>query len=564
MQNYTRIIDVLYDRCRHEPDRLIFSFSHSRSGDVMLTYRQLWDQSYTLSLVLQQLTRERDVILISLKPSIKFMVVVFACILAGRTFMPSYPTISKKDLDRTNSLVQRYKVSFVIYDRSEALSDLSYDCLSYPLSELMIMSSTLTSDALSPPLNGATPLFFQASSGTTRYPKAVMLDDACLLACLENMKQALGVTSEDIGCSWLPPYHDMGLIGSIFLAIYANFPVHFMAPSSFILDPLSWLRMITKYGVTITSSPNLGYELCAFRFIKNPENNIDLSSLRVAINGSEIIQAKTLENFCQTFEPLGFCRQAFKNAYGLAEATLMVACDPLDKGPHIRSFSRKGLQQGVAIPCEEEGEDQIQMVSSGISIANMQFRIVDRESCVICKPYEIGEIWVKGNSLTRGYYRDEEKTEELYVIAPFDEGETYVRTGDSGFVDEQGYLFVTGRIKDQIKTAEGVVSAEDIEAVVDDVLHLDPNYRTAALLMEGQLSSEIIVVKEAPSTLNFDEAMGLITQYLQKKLSVKTNKIIYVTRGQIPRTTSGKIKRHAASVLVKYDLLDVLGTRCMD
>lgn len=559
MQNYTRIVDVLHDRYLQHPDRLIFSFNNSRTGYVSLTYRDLWEEAFALSLVLRQLTQEKDILLISLKPSIHFMVTIFACILAERTFMPSYPTISKKDLDRTNSLVKKYKISFVIYDQSESLEESPYACLAYPLSELMVMSSTLKSQKLSSSLKGPMrPLFFQASSGTTRYPKAVIVDDVCLLACLENMKRALGAGAEDIGCSWLPPYHDMGLIGNIFLAVYGNFPVHFMAPSSFILDPLSWLQMITNYRVTITSSPNFGYDLCTFRFLKNPQNEIDLSSLRVAINGSEIIQVKTLEGFCDTFEPFGFQRQAFKNAYGLAEATLMVACDPLGQEPYIRPFSREGLQQKRAIPHALDDDDQIRLISSGVPIANMEFKIVDRESCAVCRPYEIGEIWVKGNSLTGGYYRDEEKTEEIYVTAPFEERETYVRTGDSGFVDEAGCLFVTGRIKDQIHTATGIVSAEDIESVIDDVVGLDPNYRTAVVMMEGPDFSEIIVVKEAPTALDFEEAMELMTRQVEQKLSVKADKIIYVSRGQIPRTTSGKIKRHATNILVKYDLLETL------
>lgn len=555
------IREILYKRFINTPDRLVFSYINTRSGNINLSYRDLWEQSYRLALVLQKLTKENEVILVTIKPSIHYIVTIFSCILAGRTFLPTYPTISKQDMERTDSLIKRYSIPLVIDDSTAEEWEGQFSCLSYTIEELYRMGQSISGGIKLENTPLANPLFLQASSGTTRYPKAIIIDNECLIAGLSNMKEALSVTDQDIGCSWLPPYHDMGLIGCIFLAVYGNFPVHFMSSSSFILDPLSWLKLIDQLKVTITAAPNLAYDLCAARFQTTPLQGLDLKSLRVAINGSEMIRAKTINKFSQVFQQSGFNRRMFRCAYGLAEATLMVTCNPLNSEPHIQSFLQTSLHQGVCIPCSADDQNAIQLVSSGSVVPNMICKIVDRNTQELRQAYEVGEIWVKGTSLTRGYYQDEEKTTENYVLAPFEEGEIYIRTGDSGFKDDQGQLFVIGRIKDLIKTPHGLVSAEEIEHVIDDLLSLDPSYRTTAIIIENQLISEIIIIKEVPKNKDFTNDTQRIYEYLKKLLSVRISKVIYARRGQIPRTKSGKTKRHAAIILLKYDLLDIFDTQ---
>lgn len=552
------IVDILKYRSEVTPDRLLYSFATKSPQDDSLTYKQLWEQATKLALTLKDLSSSNDLILITLKPSLNFIICIYACLLAGRPFLPTYPTRSTQDMARANSLIKKYNTSFVICDHAESISKSNYSCPAYKFDDLLKIKSTQKILKI-PNRQRSEPLFLQASSGTTRYPRAIMLNDSCLLACLENMTYALNISDHDRGCSWLPPYHDMGLIGSIFLALYANFPVHFMSTSHFITDPLNWLKLITKHRATITAAPNMAYDMCSTAYKKDPSLSIDLSSLRVAINSSEMIRSTTINNFCETFYSSGFKRNTFTSAYGLAEATLMVTCAPPDQAPTIQSFSRSSIHLGTAHPCSLDAMDKVDIVSSGVAVPGMSFEIVDWETHLPRKAYEIGEILVRGNSLTTGYHLDEDNTTETFIHPHFDEHSLHTRTGDSGFTDPEGHLFVIGRIKDYIKTHQGLVSAEEIEHAIDTSLKLDPNYRTASLLLHNQQKSEIIIVKETPRSFDFHKSSEIINKTVNDKFSIHLDKIIFVNRGQVPRTTSGKIKRHATIILVKYDILDILG-----
>lgn len=552
------IVDILRYRAESTPDRLLYSFATKKTQDATLTYKQLWDQTTDLALTLKDLSNANDLILLTLKPSLSYIICIYACLLAGRPFLPTYPTRSSQDMARANSLIEKYNTSFVICDHAESISKTGYNCPAYKFDDLLRLQST-QQILKSPDRHKNVPLFLQASSGTTRYPRAIMLNDACLLACLENMTQALSISDQDRGCSWLPPYHDMGLIGSIFLALYANFPVHFMSTSHFITNPLNWLNLITKHQATITAAPNMAYDICSTAHKKDPSSAIDLSSLRVAINSSEMIRSTTINTFCETFHPCGFKRSAFTSAYGLAEATLMVTCASTHQEPSIQSFSRSSIHTGVASPCAPNALDKVDIVSSGVCVPGMSFRIADWETQTPRQPYEIGEILVKGNSLTRGYHLDEDNTAETFIRPSFDGDYLYTRTGDSGFMDPEGRLFVIGRIKDSIKTKKGLIHAEEIEHAIDTRLKLDPNYRTASLLLHNPQKSEVIIVKETPRNFDIHKSSEIIHKTVNDKFAIQVDKIIFVNRGQVPRTTSGKIKRHATIILVKYDILDMLG-----
>ncbi|WP_032112169.1 AMP-binding protein [Candidatus Paracaedibacter symbiosus] len=339
-----------------------------------------------------------------------------------------------------------------------------------------------------------------------------------------------------------------------------KFPTHLSSPKSFLRDPLQWLRNIAHHWATITAAPNLAYDLCRHRFQKDNNDSLDLSHLRIAINSSEMVRAQTLCRFYETFKITGFKWESFVPAYGLAEATLMVSCKDVKQAPYIQSFSRVSLHEGKLIPCDDKSVNTVDLVSSGKLLHNISCRIVDRYTLRPRLPYEIGEVWIKGKSLALGYYRDTVSTDLSFNQQFIGEEEQYLRTGDSGFVDDQGHLFIIGRIKDLVTVEGKDISAEEIEGLIEDTFAPDPTYRTAALLLEHQEKPEIVIVKEIQNASDLEALSLQVHTHIKEKLLLKIDRIIFVSRGSLPLTTSGKVKRHAAAILLKNDLLETIHT----
>lgn len=551
------LASILIERATLTPHRLIYSFLDKNGAQQNVTYEELAASAQTLATALKELTREDEIILLSLKPSLSFIELVFGCILAGRTFMPTYPLLSQHDAARIEALINKIPVSLIVSDASLE-NKIQTTAQTITVSELnqQAMRAHLSSFTDRQP---SRPIFLQPSSGTTRLPKPIIVDNQALMACLGNMHHTLATSTADIGCSWLPPYHDMGLIGALFLPLYADFPVYLLKPSTFIIDPMSWIQTLSTVRATITAAPNIAYALCSARYDQNKHVDLDLSHLRVAINSAEMVRAKTLTRFYETYKPHGLQWQSLVPAYGLAEATLMVNSSDLNQGPLIRCFKQSSLWQGHAETCSAAEVDKVELVASGKPVRNMENLIVDRDTFMPKQPFEIGEIWIKGNSLTKGYYNDNKLNELAYMVLDSDiETTKYFRTGDSGFIDDKGNLFVTGRIKDVIKTPQGQVAAEEIEELVDTTVRSDPLYASAALILNSQDKSELIILKEAAADTDFPQTATNIHNKLRQNLGIFSDSIIFLPQGQIPRTTSGKIKRHAAIVLFKYDLFEPL------
>ncbi len=549
---------ILYMRAESFSNKNIYSFIDSKGTIQNLNYEELLLSSEKFARALSSMTRSQEAILLSLEPSLKFIEILFGCILAKRIFIPTYPMRSKHDIARIEALTKKYPVSLIITDR--ILEQNGWSPLVSPIVSVSDLEHIGFNENKhnSPMIFDSDIIFFQPSSGTTRFPKAVMVTNDALISCLGNMQDALKLSSDDIGCSWLPPYHDMGLIGAILLPLFVNFPVYLMRPSNFIIDPINWLKIISKYKISVTAAPNLAYELCCSRYSCDLGDTIDLSHLRLAINSAEMIKSTTLHRFYNRFKDHGLRWEALSPAYGLAEATLMVSSKPCDEGPRIMTFSRDELRKGRAKKNNLDfPTDKVELVSSGKAINKMDIKIVDRETQTLRKTYEIGEIWVRGNSITTGYFQDEESNNAVYVTPNFDsDSSVYVRTGDSGFLDDEGYVFVTGRIKDAIKTSNGLVFAEEIESLVDELLPVSPIYSSAALLLSDQEKTEIVILKEVPDSQFCKKYADLIQEHLRQYLTIRIDMVVFLPQGAIPRTTSGKIKRHAAIILMKYDLFE--------
>lgn len=543
----SQILTRLAQEC---PDKIAFSFKGRDNTVQTATYRELDLAARHIAASIIAKNKNRKPVYIAMRQSIGFVKVLFGCLYSGITFLPAYPIRNIHDISRLKSIADMIDPAFIIVDDVAPLAELQKN-----LNIHIIPSLELHKDhALSHPEPMAECVFLQCSSGTTRSPKAIQVTRQSLVAGLENMRIHFQVTPDDIGCSWLPPYHDMGLIGGILLPVYVGFATYLMAPSSFMMNPISWLDYISQVKATISVAPNIAFDLCVKR-IKSWNGSFDLSSLRILVNSAQMIQPRTIHGFVKTFADYGLKPGALKNAYGLAEATLMVTCTNESDALKCPGFHRNSMRKGLVIS-EEKKEEQLLVANCGRPIEGMDIRIVDRQTGKLMPANEIGEIWVTGNSITGGYSQNEESNNSVFGKSIEGCQGSYISTGDTGFLASDGSLFVTGRIKDSIKTDNGLVSAEEIEEIIESHDFQDPSYRCAALLITRHDSSEIVVLREIDRSVDPVAHGSQMLYLLRKHYMLKVDKIIYMHRGSIPTTTSGKVKRHAAIVLYTHNLLE--------
>ena len=540
----------LHQLAQAVPHKIAFSFKGRDLTSQGVTYAQLDQDARHIAAVILEQNPARKPVYVAMRQSIGFIKVLFGCLYSGITFLPTYPIRNTHDVARLKAITQTVEPALIIVDDVAPLADLQ-EQLPYtiiPAHHLMGEKSLAKPEVM------AECALLQCSSGTTRSPKAIQVTTSALMACLENMKQHFQITADDIGCSWLPPYHDMGLIGGILLPVYAEFTTHLMSPSSFMMNPLGWLEYISSVRATISVAPNIAFDLCVRR-IKSLSGKLDLSCLRILVNSAQMTQPRTLDDFVKTFKPHGLNSESLMNAYGLAEATLMVTCTQPCEATNRHEFHRLSLRKGIVIPESNVGE-QICVASCGRPIQGMDIKIVDRYTGALMPPDSVGEIWVSGNSIAGGYYQNDDVTREVFGRTIAGRNDPYISTGDTGFISADGLLFVTGRIKDSIKMDNGLVSAEEIEEIIESQDYQDPSYRCAALLVARHDGAEIVVLREVDRTIDPVAHGSQMLYLLRKHYMIKVNKIIYMRRGTIPTTTSGKVKRHAAIVLYLHDLLD--------
>jgi acyl-CoA synthetase (AMP-forming)/AMP-acid ligase II len=322
-----------------------------------------------------------------------------------------------------------------------------------------------------------------------------------------------------------------------------------MAPNAFMQRPLNWLRAIDRYGAEVGCSPNFGFDLCVSRYRADQMQGVDLSCWKVALNGAEPVQAGTIDRFIETFAGHGFNPDAAFPAYGMAEATLLIAGGRRGSGHLTRTVSRSGLQAHAVHPQDDPADVQT-LVGCGRALVNEHIAIVDPDSRRRCPADRIGEIWVNGPNVARAYWRNPQASQaDLNArIDGDDDGANWLRTGDLGFVDETGELFITGRIKDLVVVRGINHYPQDIEQTVQG---LHPAFRRnggAAFSVSDDRDEEtLVIVQEIERTernrIDAAEMKGLIRQGVTDQHELFARHITLIRPGTLPKTTSGKIQR---------------------
>ncbi|HKS89242.1 MAG TPA: fatty acyl-AMP ligase, partial [Stellaceae bacterium] len=403
----------------------------------------------------------------------------------------------------------------------------------------------------------------QYTSGSTSAPKGVTVSHRNLLANLEMIRLVCGNDSASTHVSWVPLYHDMGLVLNALQALYVGAPCVLLPPVAFLQRPSLWLRAIHEYRAVAAGGPNFAFDLCVDRQRPEELEGIDLSCWKLAVVGAEPVRAATLRRFADTFRPYGFEPKALWPGYGMAEASLLISGSRRGAGPIVRPLSRAGLARNAVEPPRDEADAQ-PVVGCGRVLAGERLAIVDPDGGARLGPGRIGEVWVSGPNVARGYWRNAEATAAAFEARIDGEGEgDWLRTGDLGFLDDAGELFITGRLKDLIIVRGANHYPQDIEDTVQSCHPALQRHGGAAFAVsEADGAEQLVVVQEVERgqrhNVAANEIVGQIREAIVTGHDIVPRDIALLRPGALPKTTSGKIQRGLARRLWLEGRLDRL------
>ena len=559
-------IECIQSRVEHAVGREMFYF-HGDSKDSVhaLTIYELNRRASAIAAVLQQrgLTGERAILLYH--PGIEYLIALVACFYSGVVAVPVFPPKVKHNLERIAAIMDNAGSGFLMTS-SEIKTSLAQEILDTPR---FTKAQWLTSDTVNPqcadgwvmniPHNDDLALL-QYTSGSTGSPKGVMLTHDHLFSNSKTIKESMGLNKDSVGVIWLPPFHDMGLIGGLLQPLYSGFSVHLMSPAAFLQRPMRWLELISRFKGTVSAAPNFAFDLCVRRAKPDQLAQLDLSSWRVAANGAEPIRADTLHRFAKTFESCGFDAQAFFPCYGMAETTLYVTGAGVGRGMRTVTVSRSALSKRRWQLCAE-GEDALTLVSSGFAPKTTSLRIVDPGTCQALDADQVGEIWVRSESVASGYWQQPALTHATFKARLLDaastgpgEAEPWLRTGDLGVLHE-GELFVTGRIKDMLIMGGRNHYPQDLEATaltasadmgVNAVMAFGIEDETSSSIGVGERLVMLVELDRKRSSQPLAPVAAAIRQAVSLRHQVQVGELLFVGRGSLPYTSSGKPQRYLA------------------
>lgn len=554
------LVDLLRWRAIHQCGEKVYSFlPDGEDQEICLTYGDLDRQARAVGAWLQSSGADGKRVLLLVNPGLDYIAAFFGCLYAGAVAVPAYPPRPNEKLHRLRSVAGDAQATFgittsAILPRLESLKAQEENLWALRWLAIDRIEEGLCTQWREPCLSGDTLVMIQYTSGSTAEPKGIMVSHGNLLDNSAIIHERFGHNPGSRGVIWLPPYHDMGLIGGIVQPLYGGFPVTLISPVAFLMRPVRWLQAISRTRATTSGGPNFAYDLCVRKITPEQRAALDLSCWEVAFNGAEPVRQDTLDRFASAFEPYGFRREAFYPCYGLAEATLFVTGGPKNSRPVHCKIQSAALQQNRVVP-SLDGESGHVFVPCG-EPPNLGVAIVDPESLARCPPNRVGEIWVSGSSVALGYWNRPDEIGATFRAYIADTGEgPFLRTGDLGFV-MNGHLFVAGRLKDLIIIAGSNHYPQDIETTVEQAHPALRSGCCAAFSADCEGGERLIVMAEAEPrsrhlnskdgcSLDTDEIVQAIRQAVAERHGLRVYNVCLLKPGSIPKTTSGKLQRNA-------------------
>ncbi len=529
------LVHILRDRALQNPDGTAYVFlADGEDDERRLSYRQLYAAATDVAGALADRHGRGERALLLFAPGLDYITAFFGCLLAGVVAVPAYPPQDARSLGRLDAIVA---------DAGARIALTTKDLLPITRSALDAPLAWVATDALEPGAGQAGAAagsggaavtttsedlaFLQYTSGSTRLPRGVMLTHANLMHNLEAIYHSFAGTPHDVMVSWLPPYHDMGLIGAILEPLYGGFPGVLMSPLHFLQKPYRWLKAISVHRGTISPSPNFGYELCLRKIDDEQRASLDLSTWRAAVNGAEPVRVETVERFTERFAPAGFGPGTFRPSYGLAEATLLVTADPV--GEPGRRFPVEGVTR----------------IACGTARGDQSVVVVDTATLAPAKAGQVGEIWVSGPSVSAGYWGRPTESAALFGATLPDGRGPYLRTGDLGALDDEGALAVTGRLKDLLVLRGRNVYPHDVESAAEGS---HPALRPgcgAAFTVPVDGEERLVLVSEVTDGADTEAVTLAVRRAVREECDADLHELVLIPARTVPKTSSGKIQRRA-------------------
>ncbi len=568
---FVSLVDMLRTRAAEQGSDTSFWYLLDGEDDVLdITFASLDRDARAVAVRLAEVGKPGDRVVILMAPGPDFLAAYFGCLYAGLIAVPAFlPDVINVDrsVPRLRAIAQDAEAVCILSDElfvsfREHLWNLAPDLARTPW--VSIEEAVADGDAESwsePDASLDTIAFIQYTSGSTSLPKGVVLTHGNLLANSEVIRASCDMDGRFIGVSWLPPYHDMGLIGGILQPIYQGRPLALFSPMDFLAKPVRWLRALSTYQATFSGGPNFAYELCVRRVPEADREGLDLSHLEGLYNGAEPIRASTLERFAAAYEPYGYRATAMRPCYGMAEATLYVtSADEPGAETLVTAFDRSSLADGVAAP-PVPGEPSESLVSCGSARALHEVRVVDPDTCEELDEGRVGEIWYAGPSIGQGYWGRRRQTAETFDAHTTSGDGPFLRTGDLGFF-HGGDLYVAGRIKDILIVRGRNLYPQDLELVAESV----PGIRAGCVAafgvadVDGSTDGVAIVAEVNEATIgDLDAAAQAVRAAVVDHYQVAPTEVVFITPRSLPKTSSGKIQRHAAKQLFEEGTLERVG-----
>ena len=574
------LVDVLRSRASHQPEKTACQFLPAGVDDIdqaaqanRWTYANLEWQARIIASQLREELSPQEVsqqrILLAFPAGLEFIAALFGCWYAGAIAVPVQPARRHQGGARWQHILHDAQAKGILTSQNllseveqlVAANNSKFFCLATDRLAKQSNQPDILETQASQTVSGSALALLQYTSGSTNHPKGVMISHGNLIHNLAVIYQNFGHNPDRHGVIWLPPHHDMGLIGGILQPIYGGFPVTLMPPESFLRQPVRWLQAISHFQATTSGGPDFAYNYCLQKITSAQRQELDLGSWHLAFTGAEPVRTRTLADFSATFASCGFKAKAFYPCYGLAETTLFVSGGHRDAPAKIRSLSRSDLSQGNVVEIPSVYKTALSVVSCGRACKGTEIIVVDPDSQQRCSTEKVGEIWVRGDSVAQGYWQNSDATQESFNVYLPDGSGPYLRTGDLGFYDGHS-LYVTGRLKDLIVIRGQNHYPQDIEQTIAQS-HTDLNLYGAAFSLDVKGQESLVVFqevkREALRRLDTEAIFRAIRAAVSQHHGLQISAIWLLKPSHLPKTTSGKVQRQACKVEFQEKTLTTVG-----
>jgi 1-acyl-sn-glycerol-3-phosphate acyltransferase len=536
--------ESLWRRAQGEPQRPHAWLREEGVPARTVRYGELWDEASAVATGLHERgVRAGDTVALMLPTGLDFLRTFMGILAARAVAVPIYPPVRLDRLEdyarRQAAILRDAGVSVLVtIDRARPVASLLK--AEVPSLRQVVTAAELSAtpgSGRAPEGRREEPALIQYTSGSTGAPKGVLLTQANLLANIDAIGAGVRVRPTDVGASWLPLYHDMGLIGTWLFCMHQGLPLDLQSPLSFLARPERWLWAIHERQATLTAAPNFAYELCARRVPERALEGLDLSSWRCALNGAEPVSPDTLDRFARRFARYGFRQEALLPVYGLAECSVALCFPPAGRAPRVSRIDRQRFEkERLAVP--SESDDAVRFVSVGTALPEHEVRILDEEGGAL-PPGRAGRLAFRGPSMTSGYFGHPDATAEITLPGG------WLDSGDLAF-ELEGEVHIAGRLKDLIIKAGRNLVPQEVEDLAADV----PGVRRGCVVAFGLADAvsgteRLVVVAETRATepAERDRIAAAVTERLSEALGLPPDAVVLTAPGAVPKTSSGKVRR---------------------